>query len=349
VDTDGFVPWRFRGPPPPFAARLVQAETSLAGTAKPIICRLEALDKETRLGCSTGGEPLWSHAWRSDGRTAALLPLATDLAVAFYSPIASGAELRAYDLRTGGERFRTPLQGLGPIAHSQYYNGVELDVEPGGKIAVFGNEAGGKYVEIVDFASGRTLSVRKAEEPRPRIVNDTTPAPVPSTTEPWADAGNEPLVAADKNLERTLSAPGGVRCKLFTKKSPTESPSRPLIGFRCEDGKKALIVEHETADASSLAENAAIADVNGQPLFVIVRYNAHATGATLAAYDLTSGTLRYAVPLVGIGDVSHSKYNNDVRLVVRGSQVIVYGKESQGSYVEVLDAASGRLLGNRRI
>ncbi|NUO51415.1 MAG: hypothetical protein HOV80_21380 [Polyangiaceae bacterium] len=247
------------------------------------------------------------------------------------------------------ERFRTRLQGLGPIGHSEYYNAVEIDVEPGGKLAVFGNEAAGKYVEIVDFATGRTLSVRRAEEAAARIVDDTSPAPVPATMEAWADAGNEPIVAIDKNVERTLSALGGVRCKLFAKKSPTPSPHRPRLGFRCEDGKKALVVEHETADASSLAENAAIAELNGNALLLLVRYNAHATGATLAAYDLTNGSLRFAVPLVGIGDVSHSKYNNDVRLVVRGTDVIVYGKESQGSYVEVRDAASGRLVGNRKI
>ncbi|NUO54064.1 MAG: hypothetical protein HOV80_34900, partial [Polyangiaceae bacterium] len=78
VDATGVVPWRFKGPGPEVArAPVVEAGTSLAGTAQPIRCRFERLEKEARLGCSTGGEPLWSHAWRSSHDGTALLPLAT--------------------------------------------------------------------------------------------------------------------------------------------------------------------------------------------------------------------------------------------------------------------------------
>lgn len=347
------VPWRFLGADPPrqLPGPVVEARTLVTqDQSLPAVCRFEDNDKETRLGCMTGSDLFWWHAWRSVGQTAALLPLATDLVVVMHSPVSSGAELRVYDIRGGEERLRLRLQGLGAVSHSEYWNRVELQAFPDGVIAVYGNEAAGKYVELVDIGAGRTLSVRKADEPAARVPDQPLPLlNTPTTSEPWVDVKQEPLVAGgSRDLDRTITLQG-ISCKLYVTKSPDTVPFGGNLGFRCQDAKKGLLVAHESVRARLGAENAVLVDAAGVPLLVMVRYHAMASGAALFAYDLQAASLRYVVPLTGLGPISHSKYHNDVRLAVRGANVIVYGKESQGRYVEVRDLASGNLLGNRKL
>ncbi|MEZ6186992.1 MAG: hypothetical protein R3F62_18535 [Planctomycetota bacterium] len=74
-----------------------------------------------------------------------------------YCAIASGCTVRAIDLATGAERWSTGLQGIGPVAHSKYFNSVRLYLEEG-LLCVAGYEAAGSYGEVLDPASGRTLA-----------------------------------------------------------------------------------------------------------------------------------------------------------------------------------------------
>ncbi len=80
--------------------------------------------------------------------------------VAQYSAISSGAIIHALDLATSQERWAQSVQGLGPISHSKYYNHVVLKLVRGA-LVVFGNEAQGRYIEVIDPKSGRTLSNRR--------------------------------------------------------------------------------------------------------------------------------------------------------------------------------------------
>lgn len=80
----------------------------------------------------------------------------TTLYLSEFHPISSGCEVVAVDLDAGAVLWRTQLQGLGPIAHSKYSNAVTL-LEAEGEVTVFGNEAAGRYYEVLAAEDGRQL------------------------------------------------------------------------------------------------------------------------------------------------------------------------------------------------
>ena len=49
------------------------------------------------------------------------------------------------------------LKGIGPVTHSKYSNEVWLGVLDADTLIVHGNESFGKYVEIVDRKTGKTV------------------------------------------------------------------------------------------------------------------------------------------------------------------------------------------------
>ena len=81
----------------------------------------------------------------------------------------------------------------------------------------------------------------------------------------------------------------------------------------------------------------------------ILVYSIHspiATGVQITAYDLSVGKIQWQTHLKGVGPVSHSKYRNQINLVVNDGVVTVYGKESSGHYIEKLNLSSGELISN---
>jgi outer membrane protein assembly factor BamB len=84
------------------------------------------------------------------------------LYIAEYWPIASGCEVVALDLTTGKQLWRSRLQGIGPTLHSQYLNLVNIATD-GQRIIVAGNEAHGRYVEVLDPENGKILANRKLD------------------------------------------------------------------------------------------------------------------------------------------------------------------------------------------
>ncbi len=163
------------GPPPPDASEIEWAGSP--GPARPEggpTLAVIGKDDLVRFVPAQGRRParlqrvrfhrqlLWDRPLPGDlGDAATVLADAGGGAVylARYSAIASGAAIRAFDLGSGAERWAARVRGLGPIAHSQYANHVVLKRMRGG-LVVFGNEAGGRYIEVFDAASGRMLSTR---------------------------------------------------------------------------------------------------------------------------------------------------------------------------------------------
>jgi hypothetical protein len=78
---------------------------------------------------------------------------------------------------------------------------------------------------------------------------------------------------------------------------------------------------------------------------VAVSYCGNASGAYGFGFDPESGALEWTASVGSIGNIGHSRYRNDVRAVARGDRLVVYGNESSGSYVGVVDAREGRLIG----
>ena len=79
------------------------------------------------------------------------------LVYALYYYNGTGCTLIAVDVETARELWRNQLQGAGTLAGaSGLYNRVEMSIQPGEKIVVFGKDWR-DYLEIVDLKSGRTL------------------------------------------------------------------------------------------------------------------------------------------------------------------------------------------------
>ena len=80
-------------------------------------------------------------------------------------------------------------------------------------------------------------------------------------------------------------------------------------------------------------------------VIVVAHHSPIASGTKLFATSAYDGYPLWEVDLKGLGPVDHSKYRNEVQLEMRGRrQVVVYGRESQGKYVELRDTRDGRLL-----
>lgn len=86
------------------------------------------------------------------------------LVVCRYHPLASGARATGYDIRTGRELWTNTLHGVGPVAHSKWSNRLAVRAETLDKRAAFvvsGEELTGKYLEVIDEATGRTVGYQK--------------------------------------------------------------------------------------------------------------------------------------------------------------------------------------------
>jgi hypothetical protein len=81
----------------------------------------------------------------------------------------------------------------------------------------------------------------------------------------------------------------------------------------------------------------------------VASYNRIATGCKLTAYTTKDATQLWSVTLEGVGPVMHSKYGNRVQLRVVDGQPVVFGWESAGRYVEVRDAATGKLAAHDKL
>jgi outer membrane protein assembly factor BamB len=263
------------------------------------------------------------------------------LYVARFSHRSSGAEITAYDLASGEERWRTNLVALGPVADRHYHARVELRLaEP--RLRAFGWETGGRYIEDVDVSSGRSLANVRVSDSGEVGPGLSIPAP--------ADA--------------VVAHPGAAAHVAFRFAGPRH-PALPSKGITVQAGRTTCTFAFERdADRTHFACNdlagnrlwgidlskqfvAGAALVADSDAVYVATYCAIATGTTLTAYAAATGRELWRTPLFGDGPVSHSKYSNDVSLRREGEHVVVSGWESAGKYVEVVDAKNGAILGNR--
>jgi len=106
------------------------------------------------------GDPVWTRrlpALRAN--SVMFLHRAGKLYTALYSDTSTGCRIFAQDAASGDVLWETQLKGLGPLHHSKYSNLVQMRFVDG-RLAVFGNESGGKYVEVLDLDTGQSLPQR---------------------------------------------------------------------------------------------------------------------------------------------------------------------------------------------
>ncbi len=76
---------------------------------------------------------------------------------AFFGRGGTGCRVESYDLKAGKTLWQTQLKGLGGISHREYTNDVRLEPVNDEVFAVYGDEAFGRYIEIVDMKTGKTV------------------------------------------------------------------------------------------------------------------------------------------------------------------------------------------------
>ena len=74
-----------------------------------------------------------------------------------FSPAATGCTVMAYDLKGRKLLWQNRLEGLGPVEHSKYRNVVRFERVNDEVIAIYGKETVGRYIEIVDMKTGKTV------------------------------------------------------------------------------------------------------------------------------------------------------------------------------------------------
>ena len=84
-----------------------------------------------------------------------------------FEPGHSGCTIDAYDLKAGKVLWKTCLWGIGAGSHSQYWNRINLEINAQ-YLTVFGNEAYGRYIELLDLSTGKTVGNRLVPSPRPQ-------------------------------------------------------------------------------------------------------------------------------------------------------------------------------------
>ncbi len=117
---------------------------------------------EIRRIVSTGESTLiWSRP-TATANSAALVCQDDVLYVAFYSRSATGCRVLALNASSGEVLWETPLQGIGSIGHSKYKNSVQIRMMDE-YLVIFGWEASGKYIEILNPQDGRLIFNRKVK------------------------------------------------------------------------------------------------------------------------------------------------------------------------------------------
>ena len=84
-------------------------------------------------------------------------------------------------------------------------------------------------------------------------------------------------------------------------------------------------------------------------MVVYSQYSPIASGCRLVAFSLSDKKQMWQTDLKGIGPVEHSKYRNRINLILKDDRLIVYGNESSGKYIEVVDLNSGETISNRQV
>jgi outer membrane protein assembly factor BamB len=281
------------------------------GAATAFVWRIDANSKT-----------VWARELESQFVDAAAMAYADGrVFVAHHSHIASGCGLYALDADTGEVVWHSQLRGLGPVSHSKYRNRVQIRID-GDRIAVYGWESSGRYVEIVDAATGKTLS-------------NSQPAEALAAIEWQWDSPERRSFRAGPD---TVSAAGGGSITY----QPRDRPEPAELIKRDAGGGE---LWKTSFDSQGQCGTAAMLE-NGDDLYV-VHYCSIASGARLYVFDTATGKLLRDDPLDGLGPIGHSEYFNDVEIRFLNAHIVVFGKEAAGRYIEARRASTSALVSSQ--
>lgn len=84
-------------------------------------------------------------------------------------------------------------------------------------------------------------------------------------------------------------------------------------------------------------------EINNNVLYY-ANYNYTASGGEIVAIDLSSGKEIWRHRIKGLGPIAHSVYSSRIILNVEKDEVVIYGSESYGRYIERIDRANGQIV-----
>lgn len=132
-------------------------------TASDLRCdvSLEQAGERLHFACTRDGARVWGYDLADFFVPGAAITANVDAVfVVTYCAISSGAVVTAFDADRGRLLWTRRLEALGDVAHSEYYNDLDVRAEDG-LVIVSGWEAYGKYVEVLDAKTGEDLGNRK--------------------------------------------------------------------------------------------------------------------------------------------------------------------------------------------
>ncbi|MEM9068462.1 MAG: hypothetical protein AAGE52_08145 [Myxococcota bacterium] len=297
-----------------------------------------------RLACrNADGSERWFRATRGV-HEAALAQWGEVLVVATFTRNVTGATVAAYDIDTGAERWHLALTGLGPIDHSRWTNAVQIrrDPERRDRIVVAGWESQGKYLEILDptrtgFRRRETNLWRESEGEWEEVaLEDPASTWVQPATGVAADrefAWEGEFGASSRDHREEIQA-GDLRC--------VWQAAEDLHRLECKRGQD-LRWGFRVADDPTPG---AVLAADDQRVY-LARYHPIASGCVVYAYDRASGTELWRRGLWGVGEVTHSAYENRVQMRLEDSRLLVFGWESADRYLEILNVTTGAVVGHR--
>lgn len=105
-----------------------------------------------------------------------------------------------------------------------------------------------------------------------------------------------------------------------------------------DDGKEAFALAGHYGSVFALSGD----------VLVYADFDPHRNGCSLVAYDLKQKKQSWKTTLKGLGPIPHSRYANAVTLeFIDNAAVRVFGNESAGKYLEIVDINMGKAVGHR--
>ncbi len=307
------LPWRWRSPVATGEPdRFMPMPASVVNGATTVEARALA-EGGVQVVQSRRGRTRWTATVGEAHYDTASLVWAGDVFVAHYEAIASGAQVSRLDRASGKVVWTRPLQGLGPLGHSKYSNAVQIEFT-GGELWVFGREASGAYVEVLDVADGHRVDHSLVEADLVDLQWREVESPAV-----WGQPG------FDLPTGWTMLEGSPTQLQLTPDAGDSRTVTLPGPYGNCDTG---AAIEH---DGTLYLANACTSS----------------TGAHLYALSLSDFTWTWETDLSAVGPIAHSAYANRVAIEWNDGRVLVFGDEAMGRYVEALDPADGSMLVNK--
>ena len=132
-----------------------------------------------------------------------------------------------------------------------------------------------------------------------------------------------------------LKFPNTYQVELIRKKNKYGEITIRLV----DDGKELYAWEGHYRSVFSL---------NGDVL-VYADFHPSRNGCSVVAFDLKKQKQLWKTDLKGLGPIPHFRYSNSVTLeIINNDAVRVFGNESAGQYLEIVDLKTGNTVGHRK-